>query len=128
MLFRSGIKQVVSDKINREFEFDPRWYDLEKNACEAPNLWKRIGEDKWVLMYDCFGQSVHTFGFIETSDFVNFDVLGQFNNGVMKTTNYQSPKHGAVIQITKAEAEKLAKHWGTKIEFKTAEEFRKNLK
>ena len=40
----------------------------------------------------------------------------------MKTTNYQSPQHGAVIQITKAEAEKLAKHWGTKIEFKTAEE------
>ena len=124
----SGIKQAVSDRINGEFEFDPRWYDPEKHACEAPNLWKRIGEDKWVLMYDCYGQKVHNFGFIETSDFENFDILGQFNNGVMKTTNYQSPKHGAVIQITKAEAEKLAKHWGLKMEFKTPNEFRINIK
>jgi beta-xylosidase len=114
----AGIKQAVATTLNGEYEYDPRWYDPELTACEAPNVWKRIGEDKWVLMYDCYGQNVHNFGFIETSDFVNFKNLGQFNTGVMKTTNYISPKHGAVIQITKEEAERLTKHWKLDMQFK----------
>ncbi|MFT3738081.1 MAG: family 43 glycosylhydrolase [Breznakibacter sp.] len=109
---QAGIKQAVSDEIDRNYYYDPRWYDPESKACEAPNVWKRIGEEKWVLMYDCYGQDVHNFGFNETSDFVNFTNLGQFNGGVMKTTNFTSPKHGAVIHLTREEAEKLARHWG----------------
>lgn len=88
----AGIKQAVSDRINGDYEYDPRWYDFEPRACEAPNLWKRIGEDKWVLMYDVYGINPHNFAFIETSDFVNFKNLGRFNEGVMKTTNFSSPK------------------------------------
>ena len=106
-----GIKQATSDRVNGDYQYDARWYDPEATACEAPNVWKRIGEDKWVLMYDCYGQNVHNFGFIETPDFVNFENLGQFNEGVMKTTNYTSPKHGAVIHLTKKEAERLENHW-----------------
>lgn len=107
----AGIKQAVSDRINGDYEYDPRWYDFEPRACEAPNLWKRIGEDKWVLMYDVYGINPHNFAFIETSDFVNFKNLGRFNEGVMKTTNFSSPKHGAVIHLTKEEAAKLRSHW-----------------
>lgn len=47
----AGIKQAVSDRANGDYEYDPRWYDFEPKACEAPTVWKRIGEDKWVLMY-----------------------------------------------------------------------------
>jgi len=108
----AGIKQAVSDRANGGYTFDPRWYDPEPQACEAPNVWKRIGEEKWVLMYDCYGQSVHNFGFSETTDFVNFQNLGQFNQGIMKTTNFTSPKHGAVIHLTKAETDKLIEKWG----------------
>ena len=54
---------------------------LNPRRYEAPNLWKRIGEDRWVLMYDVYGQKVHNFGFSETSDFVHFTPLGQFNQG-----------------------------------------------
>ena len=43
----SGIKQAVSDRIDGGYRFDPRWIDFEPVACEAPNVWKRIGEDKW---------------------------------------------------------------------------------
>lgn len=107
----AGIKQAVSDKINTDWQFDPRWYDPEPKACEAPTVWKRIGEDKWVLMYDCYGIKVHNFGFTETSDFVNFTPLGHFNEGVMKSTNFTSPKHGAVVHLTEEEARQLAKHW-----------------
>lgn len=109
---QAGIKQAVSDKINSDFQFDARWYDPEKVSCEAPNVWKRIGENKWVLMYDVYGLNPHNFGFSETSDFVNFTDLGHFNEGVMKTTNFSSPKHGAIIHLTKEEAAKLAEHWG----------------
>jgi beta-xylosidase len=111
---QAGIKQAVSDKINGNYEFDPRCYDPEEKACEAPNVWKRIGEDKWVLMYDCYGQQIHNFGFSETSDFVRFENLGQFNEGVMKTTNFTSPKHGAVIHLTKQESDRLMKYWNLK--------------
>lgn len=110
----AGIKQAVSDRINGGYFFDPRWYDPEPKACEAPNVWKRIGEEKWVLMYDCYGQSKHNFGFSETSDFINFKNLGHFNEGVMKTTNFESPKHGAIIHLTKEEADKLKNYWSDK--------------
>lgn len=107
----SGIKQAVSDRIDGGYRFDPRWIDFEPVACEAPNVWKRIGEDKWVLMYDIFGINPHNFGFVETSDFVHFKNLGRFNEGVMKTTNFRSPKHGAVIHLTKEEADRLEDYW-----------------
>ena len=107
----AGIKQAVSDHANGDYEYDPRWYDFEPKACEAPTVWKRIGEDKWVLMYDVYSVTPHNFGFIETSDFVNFMNLGRFNEGVMKTTNYNAPKHGAVIHLTTEEADNLEKYW-----------------
>ena len=106
-----GIKQAVSKYINRGYSYLPEWIDPEPGACEAPNMWKRIGEDKWVVMYDIYSINPHNFGFSETADFVNFTHLGHFNEGVMKATNFTSPKHGAVIHITKKEADKLRKYW-----------------
>ena len=108
----AGIKHATSDRIHEDYTFSPRWIDPEPKACEAPNVWKRIGEDKWVLMYDCYGIRTHNFGFVETNDFVNFTPLGHFNEGVMKSTNFTSPKHGAVIHLTEEEADRLATHWG----------------
>lgn len=112
-----GIKMAMSDKINKDYIYQPQWIDLEPGACEAPNVWKRIGEDKWVLMYDIFSIQPHNFGFVETSDFVTFKDLGHFNEGVMKCTNFTSPKHGAVIQITNAEADRLEKYWKDKVTY-----------
>ena len=37
----AGIKQAVSDRANGDYEYDPRWYDFEPKACEAPTVWKR---------------------------------------------------------------------------------------
>ena len=81
-----GIKQAVSEQISKGYVYDPEWYDSEDVKCEAPNVWKRIGEDKWVLMYDIYGLRPPNFGFRETSDFKNFTNLGRFNEGVMKAT------------------------------------------
>jgi len=65
-------------------------------------------------MYDCYGISPHNFGFSETTDFTNFTNLGHFNEGVMKATNFQSPKHGAVVHVTAEEAKRLSDHWAAK--------------
>ncbi|HTG65800.1 MAG TPA: family 43 glycosylhydrolase [Flavobacterium sp.] len=113
---QAGIKHAASKSINSGYFYDPRWYDPEPKSCEAPNVWKRIGEDKWVLMYDIYGIDPHNFGFSETSDFEAFENLGHFNEGKMKATNF-SPKHGAVIHLTADEANKLAKKWKLNLDF-----------
>ena len=112
-----GIKQVVSKSINKGYVYDPKWYDPEPKSCEAPTVFKRIGEKKWVLIYDIYGITPNNFGFSETSDFVNFKNLGHFNEGPMKATNFSSPKHCAVIQLTKKEAGALAKKWNFDAQF-----------
>ncbi len=106
-----GIKTAISDRVNGGYVYADEWIDVEPGACEAPNTWKRIGEDKWVVMYDIYSIRPNNFGFLETSDFKTFTPLGHFNEGVMKSTNFTSPKHGAVIHLTAEEADRLRKHW-----------------
>lgn len=107
----AGIKQAVSDSINTGYKYDDSYYDMEKGGCEAPNVWKRIGENKWILMYDIYSIKPNNFGFLETSDFVHFKNLGRFDEGIMKRTNFTEQKHGAVVWITSKEAKRLEKYW-----------------
>ncbi|WP_281636595.1 glycoside hydrolase family 43 protein [Flavobacterium marginilacus] len=113
----SHIEQAISDSINSGYQLNPQRVDGEKVGCEAPNVYKLIGQNKWMLIYDIYRINPHNFGFSETSDFVNFKSLGHFNEGVMKSTNFSVPKHPSVIQITKKEAQKLAKNWNCDIKF-----------
>jgi len=106
-----GIKYMISDRINHFDDYHAEQIDSEKRGCEAPNVWKRIGEDKWVIMYDIYSATPHNFGFIETTDFKTFTPLGRFNEGVMKLKDFIAPKHGSVIHITKEEANRLENYW-----------------
>ena len=105
------ILHSVSDKINQGYKTDTTRIDPEKVSTEAPNLFKRIGTDTYVLMYDVYGARPSNIGFRETTDFVTYRNLGHFNEGVMKTTNFKSPKHGAVTYLTKEELKAIADHW-----------------
>ncbi len=120
LFYVSGAKifHSVSDKINEGFKTDTTRIDPEKVMTEAPNLFKRLGTDAYVLMYDVYGMRPSNMGFSETTDFINYKNLGHFNEGVMKTTNFSSPKHGAVTHLTKAELKAIAKHWKVDIEIK----------
>jgi hypothetical protein len=101
----------VSAKINQGYQRDTTRIDPEKVSTEAPNLFKRIGTDKYVLMYDVYGARPSNMGFSETTDFVTYKNIGHFNEGVMKTTNFKSPKHGAVTYLTKKELKAIAEYW-----------------
>lgn len=113
LFYVSGAKVLysVSDKINEGFKSDTTRIDPEKVSTEAPNLFKRLGTDTYVLMYDVYGTRPSNMGFSETKDFVTFNNIGHFNNGVMKTTNFTGPKHGAVTYLTKKELKAIAEHW-----------------
>ena len=101
----------VSPKINEGYKTDTTRIDPEKVSTEAPNLFKRLGTDIYVLMYDVYGARPSNMGFSETTDFITYTNLGHFNEGVMKTTNFKSPKHGAVTYLTKQELKAIAEHW-----------------
>jgi hypothetical protein len=106
-----GIKHAVSDRINRGYVFDPAKVDPERVACEAPNVWKRNGENKWVFMYDVFGLRPHNMGFSETTDFKTFTKLGYFNDGPMKTTNFSSQASRQDMQFQTVSARKAPEGW-----------------
>ncbi len=104
-----SIRQAVSTHIDGGYVHDPRKVDPENVAAEAPNLWRRHGTDTYVLMYDVFGAKPNNMGFAETTDFQTFRDIGRFNDpgSRMKATNFSQPKHGTVMAITPAEADRL---------------------
>ena len=106
----------VSDKINGGFKTEGIRIDPETVNTEAPNVFKRFGTDTYVLMYDVYGARPSNMGFSETTDFKTFKNIGHFNEGIMKTTNFKSPKHGAVTYLTLDELKAIAKHWKVKID------------
>src|SRR4051812_48682804 len=111
-----GIEHSVSDKINAGYPVVQKRVDPETFSCEAPNLFKRLGTDRYVLMYDAYGApGGGNMGFAETTDFVTYKNLGLFNAGVMKGTNFNAPKHGAVIHLTLDELKAVKAHWNVDI-------------
>ncbi len=108
---QAHILHATSNQINTGYASENKRIDPEQVNTEAPNLFKRLGTNKWVLMYDVYGLRPSNMGFSETTDFVNFTNLNRFNEGVMKTTNFTSPKHGAVTYLTQAELNAIVSHW-----------------
>jgi hypothetical protein len=104
-----GIEHAVSDRINGGYSLNQKRVDPETVSCEAPNLFKRLGTNVYVLMYDAYGAG--NMGFSETTDFVTFKNIGRFNQGVMKAINFTSPKHGAVTYLTMEELKAIVDHW-----------------
>ena len=104
---------ATSANIKGPYEIDALYNDNEKGGHEAPNCWKRIGEDKYILMFDNFSMRPHNFGFVETTDFKTFTPIGHFDEvgSPMKRTNFREQKHGAVIHITEEEARRLENYW-----------------
>jgi hypothetical protein len=102
---------AVSGQIDKGYMAETRRIDPEKVSTEAPNVFKRLGTDTYVLMYDVYGARPNNMGFSETTDFITYKDIGHFNEGVMKGTNFSRPKHGAVTYLTLDELKAAAEHW-----------------
>ncbi len=105
------ILHSTSDKINEGFQPGDVQINPDEVPTEAPQVFRRIGTDTWVLMYDIYGGRPNNMGFSETKDFENYTNIGRFNEGVMKGTNFERPKHGAITYLTKQELEAITNHW-----------------
>lgn len=110
------VLHAVSDRINTGYTAEARRIDPETVSTEAPNVFKRLGTDTYVLMYDVYGGRPNNMGFSETQDFVTYKDIGHFNEGVMKGTNFERPKHGAVTYLTLDELKAVADHWNIDID------------
>lgn len=110
------IRHAVSAQLTTGFVAEPPRIDPETVPTEAPNLFKRLGTDTWVLMYDVYGARPNNMGFSETTDFVTYRHLGHMNDGPMKSVGFERPKHGAVTYLTRDELKAMAAHWHVAIE------------
>ena len=61
-----GIEHAVSDTINQGYTLLQKRIDPETISCEAPNLFKRLDTNSYVLMYDAYGAG--NMGFSETTE------------------------------------------------------------
>lgn len=108
------VKHATAADIKGPYTMDENYYDGVRQGHEAPNCWKRIGEDCWVVMHDNYRINPHNFGFTETRDFIHYTPTGNFGDGKMTRVGFSEQKHGAVIHITKKEAKMLEKFWNRK--------------
>lgn len=102
-------RHAYSKNLTGPYKIDDTYYDGERQGHEAPNCWKRIGKDTYVVMFDNYRCRPMNFGFVETKDFFTYNPIGYFDKGVMKRTNFTEQKHGAVTWITKKELKALLK-------------------
>lgn len=105
------VRHAVSSTLTGGYVVEDRRIDPETVPTEAPTVFRRLGTDKYVLMYDVYGARPNNMGFSETTDFVTYRNLGRFNEGVMRGTNFERPKHGAVTYLTLDELRAAARHW-----------------
>jgi hypothetical protein len=110
------VKHATSKNITGPYVMDDKYNDGEKQGHEAPNCWKRLGQDKYVIMFDNYSRRPHNFGFVETTDFQTFNMIGYFDQegSPMKRTNFAEQKHAAVAPLTVKEAKALEKYWKKK--------------
>ena len=78
-----------------------------KVAVEGAGVWPLIGQDKWILMYDCYGSGYYQF--CETADLSTFKLLHQ-----TETKGMFTPRHGTVLPVTKKEVKRIVKAFAKK--------------
>lgn len=106
-------KHASAQKIIGPYKFDDLYFDGERRGHEAPNCWKRLDSDTYVVMFDNFRMKPMNFGFVETKDFFTYKPIGYFDDKAcpMKRTNFSEQKHGAVTYITKRELDNLRRRY-----------------
>lgn len=99
-----GILKAVSDKLTEGYVQLGEYMDQTDEAVEGSGIFKLIGSDKYILMYDVY--MMGKYQFTESTDLVNFSVIDE-----AVSMNFH-PRHGSVIPITQEETRALTNKWG----------------
>ncbi len=101
----AGIKIAVSDKLTEGYVLQDKYVQQTKDPVEGAGVFKLNNGEGYILMYDVYTKGKYQF--TKTKDLKTFSVIDEEVN-----MNFH-PRHGTVIPITAAEAERLIKKWGS---------------
>ncbi|PZR24919.1 MAG: beta-xylosidase [Citrobacter freundii] len=104
----AGIKVAVSSKLTHGYVLNDRYVQQTKDPVEGAGVFKLNGSNDYILMYDVYTKGKYQF--TRSKDLVNFSVIDQ-----EVKMNFH-PRHGTVMPISQAEAERLSEKWLTPID------------
>lgn len=107
---KKGIMQAVSNSLTEGYEEVDGFMDQTDEAVEGSSIFKLIGTDKYILMYDVYNQGKYQFA--KTSDLINFKIVDE------SVSMDFHPRHGTVIPITEFETKRLIEKWGKTLDSK----------
>jgi len=100
----NGIKKAVSDKLTEGYEIkEDRYLQQTTSPVEGSGTFPLNDGSGYILMYDMYTSG--RYQFTKSKDLQNFSVIDQD-----VTMNFH-PRHGTVLPITTAEAERLVRQW-----------------
>lgn len=100
----AGIKIAVSDKLTEGYVLQDKYVQQTKDPVEGAGVFKLNNGEGYILMYDVYTKGKYQF--TKTKDLKTFTVIDEEVD-----MNFH-PRHGTVMPITAAEAERLMKKWG----------------
>ncbi len=101
---KKSIFKAVSDHLTYGYVELEKEMDQSKEAVEGSSIFKPIGSDKYILMYDVY-MTGH-YQFCESTDLENFSII---DDDISMDFH---PRHGTVLPITSKEKETLLRKWG----------------
>ncbi|HEV7329481.1 MAG TPA: family 43 glycosylhydrolase [Flavisolibacter sp.] len=99
----NGIKIAVSDKLTEGYVLRDKYVQQTTDPVEGSGVFRLNNSNEYILMYDVYTKGKYQF--TRTKDLQNFTVIDQ-----EVSMNFH-PRHGTVMPITAAEAERLAAKW-----------------
>ena len=100
----NGIKIAVSDKLTGGYVLRDKYVQQTTDPVEGAGVFRLNNSNDFILMYDVYTKGKYQF--TKTKDLQNFTVIDQ-----EVSMNFH-PRHGTVMPITAAEAERLMAKWG----------------
>lgn len=94
-----GIKVAISDKLTSGYVLQEGYVDQTDESVEGSGVFKLNNSDAYILMYDMYRKGKYQF--TSSNDLKNFNVIDE-----NVSMNFH-PRHGTVLPITKAEAQRL---------------------
>ena len=99
----NGLKKAVADAVTGPYVLYDRYLHQTDEAVEGSAVFRLIGSDSYILMYDLYMSGKYQF--TRSRDLTEFEVVDQ-----QVSMNFK-PRHGTVLPITRKELDRLTDEW-----------------